>query len=776
MLRKILSVSWAVGLSLSKPVYKTQIRVARVHPLLESSPRLPYNSPAMISLLKLKLLAKMKFLERYNFVKKIYTACLSITLFLASVPAQTPQRPQPPPQGPVAEDVVRITTELVQADVVVTDKNDQIISDLGLSDFEIYDNGKKQDIKFMEFVSVETPRRIEGEPPSIRTAIEPDAAMVSAKELKRVMAFVIDDLTIPDADLPFVRELLLDFVNNKMAPGDLVAIVRTVGGKGMLQQFTSDRQLLRRAIATLNVITHPFKDTASPDPVGFKTIPQPLNVEGADSDTPDLTETGTQDISGPNDELNRLFRGLTTLTTANFLIDSLKEIPGHKNLVIVSGGIPIFEAGGNSGAAYSNVSYMLNRLSDNAIRAGVAVNTLDPRGLKATPGVVGFEATPARSGLGGVDVTFGRGGAQNQAVFGELLAGGSEHLGLSTVANATGGLSIVNTNDFKAGLEKILSRSKGYYTLAYRPSEKFDNKFHKIEVKVKRSGVRVFTQSGYLAKEEKPLEGPRTKEEEIAAAASSPLAQRDIDLIPVVALKLQPTKASVDIHILVDAKKLHFNQTADGKYQTSFDVVGFVFDQLGKLRGGFSETINANLTPENYQRALNERLDYSATTELPPGYFQLRAVVRETGTRSLGTFSKYLEIPDLRNGRLAMGSIFLISVDPAKNNESIPLLGLKQLSRKQELRYAVMIHNAKVKDGKPQPRSQLIISQGGNILFREPEQPIEVNNPAQVVKVGQLKLAGVKPGRYALTLIITDPLADKKVGTISRSIDFNVTE
>jgi VWFA-related protein len=709
-------------------------------------------------------------------MKKISAACLLITLLLGSVPAQTPQRAQPPQQEPGAEDVVRITTELVQADVVVTDKDDQIIPDLKLSDFDIYDNGKKQDIKFMEFVSVETPRRTEGQAPSTRIAIERDVPGVSARELKRVFAFVIDDLTIPDADLPSVRDLLLDFVNNKMGDGDLVAIVRTIGGKGLLQQFTSDRQLLRRAIATMNVITHPFKDTANPDPAGFRTIPRPVNAEGGDSDTPDLTETGTQDITSPNDEVNRLFRGLTALTTANFIIDSLKEIPGHKNLVIVSGGIPIFEAGGNSGAAYSNVSYMLNRLSDNAIRAGVAVNTLDPRGLKATPGVVGFEATPAMSGLGAVDPTFGRGGVQNQAVFGELLAGGSEHLGLSTVANATGGLSIVNTNDFKAGLNKIVARSKGYYTLAYRPSEKFDNKFHKIEVKVKRSGVKVLTQSGYLAKEEKPSKGPRTKEEEIAAAARSPLAQRDIDLTPVVTLKLQPNKATVDIHILVDAKKLHFNQTADGQYQTSFDVVGFVFDQLGKLRGGFSETINTRLTPENYRRALNEGLDYSATTELPPGYFQLRAVVRETGTGSLGTFSKYLEIPDLRNGRLAMSSIFLIGVDPANNNQAIALLGLKQLSRKQELRYAVMIHNAKLKDSKPQLRSQLIISQGSNILFREPEQPIEVNNPSQVVKVGQLRLAGVKPGRYALTLIITDPLADKKVGTISRSIDFNVTE
>src|SRR5205814_7474154 len=111
----------------------------------------------------------------------------------------------------------------------------------------------------------------------------------------------------------------------------------------------------------------------------------------------------------------------------------------------------------------------------NALRAGVVVNALDPRGLRASPGVVGFQATPPKSALGGADpndATFGRGGALDQAAFGSLLAGGAEHLGLSTVAKATGGVSVVNTNNFESGLEKILERSTGYYTLAYTPSQK----------------------------------------------------------------------------------------------------------------------------------------------------------------------------------------------------------------------------------------------------------------------------------------------------------------
>jgi hypothetical protein len=74
-------------------------------------------------------------------------------------------------------------------------------------------------------------------------------------------------------------------------------------------------------------------------------------------------------------------------------------------------------------------------------------------------------------------------------------------------------------------------------------------------------------------------------------------------------------------------------------------------------------------------------------------------------------------------------------------------------------------------------RSQLIISQGGKVLFREPEQEVEMKgtDASQLVKIGQLALGKVQPGRYVLTLVVTDPLADKGSQTLTRSVDFTVT-
>jgi len=670
------------------------------------------------------------------------------------------------------EDVIRITTSLVQTDVVVTDKNDQIIPDLKLEDFELYDNGKKQDLRFLEFVGIESGRRTEGTiPPGAKAALEAEsetAAGVTAKNIKRITAFVIDDLTIPVEDVQSVRKLLLDFVDNKMSDGDLVAIIRVVGGKGLLQQFTTDRRLLRRAISQIYITVNPYSSSDEAEP---SKMANPISTAAPESPTGAESSEAPPEIYSSNDDNVRFIRGLSALSTASFVIDSLKQIPGHKNMVIISAGIPIFEIH-SSGAAYSNVSYLLNRLSDKAVRSGVVINTLDPRGLKATPGVVSFKMTPAHSALGGNDpndFTFGRGGALDQAAFGDLLAGASEHLGLNTVAAVTCGVSVVNTNNFSGGLDKILSRSKGYYELAYSPGDKFDNKFHKLEIKVKRNGAKVFHHAGYVAREDRPR-SQQTPEQQVSAAAISPLASRDIDVTPNIAMKFAADgSAALDIHMLIDAKHVSFENSTDGNHSASLDIVGFVFDELARQKGGFSETINLNLTEEDYQRALKEGLTYTASTQVPPGYYQVRSVVRDSKSGQLGTFSKYLEVPDLSKGKLATSSLFLFAVN--QSGPPVPLLGLRQLSRKQDLRYAVSIYNAKMKDGKPLVRSQMIISQGGKVLFSELEQEIE-GAGTPLTKIGQLGLAKVPPGRYVLTMVISDPNDNKM--KIARSLDFTV--
>jgi VWFA-related protein len=710
-------------------------------------------------------------------MRKALALFLSTSLLSLCVAAQTVAPPQQQQQG--EEEVVRITSELVQTDVVVTDKDDRVINDLKLGDFEVYENGKKQDLKFIEYVGVDEGRRIEGARPDA----PPESARIerelSARDVRRVVAFVVDDLTIPFADMATVRQVLLDFVDNKMQQGDLVAIVRTVGGKGLLQQFTSDKQLLRRAISQLNYTSNYYSRFDNPDPPGLTEVdltPPGGGTASVSSNTAAANDALAKDVT---DETTNTMRGLIGLSTANSVIDSLRQIPGRKSLVLFSAGVPFLQTN-STGGLYATVSQVLDRLKDNALRSGVVVNTMDPRGLNATPGVgrVDDPRLNSQSALMGGNAGFGRGQSDlEKANLGEPLAGAGDHLSLRTLSNATGGVAVVNTNDFKAGLDKVLARSRGYYVLAYTPSEKFDNKFRKLDVKVRRDGTHIYKQAGYIAREESRA-APRTKQEEVMDAARSPLAKRDLDVSSNLSLKMTPPKgADLGINLLVDPKTLNFTQS-DDKYHTIFDVVGFILDGVGKTRGGFSETINANLTPAEYQEAMRTGLTYSADTQLPPGYYQLRAVVREEGTGNLGTVSRYIEVPDLTKGRLAMSSVFLYTVDLAGPSTPVPMTAVRRLSRKQDLRYSAVIYNAKLEGGKPQLRSQTIISRGDKVVYRGAEQAVVPlgSDPTQVFTVDQVGLSKAAPGRYVLTLTITDTLADKKTQTITRSIDFDIVE
>jgi VWFA-related protein len=737
-------------------------------------------------------------------MKKILSSVLSLLLMVPLAIAQGLQQPQPPQQQQNDQDeIVRITSQLVQVDAVVTDKNDQIIPDLKLDDFKVYENGKRQDLQFLEFVSVDAGPRTEGTINVAGRPVEPEVSRnLTARDLHRVFAFVIDDLTIPFEDIATVRKMLTDFVDNKMREGDLVAIVRVVGGNGLLQQFTSDKRILRRAISQINAQLTPysaFNNLTAPGSINTD-LAQAASAELAPIQ-PDVNSSANLDLEASQDSTVKSLRALSTLVTAGEVIDSMKLLPGRKNLMLLSGGLPLFESGPEQvtvgGAPMtveeirfydSSVNYLVRQLTDRASRAGVVINTLDVRGLKAQRGVSRFtdpgnEASSAL--LGGMTNSSASPGAgvfgrrPNAGAFDNLaLDTMSGHQGLQLLADTTGGVSVVNTDNFGAALDRVVARSS-YYLLAYKPSESFDGKFHKLEIKVNHPGAKVYTRVGYYATADAPAKA-LTKEQTIVRAAASPLAKRDVNVAGRLQYRFTPdNRADVDINLVIDANNLDFKQEADGKFHAAFDVVGFVINSLGKSQDGFSQTVTSNFSPEEYKQAQANGISFTGHALLPPGYYQLRAVVRDVDTGRLGTISQYLEVPDLAKKRLTMSSVFLYGVDLAQGNKAtpIPLNATRQLPRKLDLRYATVIYNPKLNAGASQLRSQIIISQGSKVAFKSPEQPIsgQVQN-GQIAFVGQIGLPKAHTGRYVITLVVTEPVSDKKTQSVVRSIDFNLVD
>src|SRR5215468_1277347 len=87
-------------------------------------------------------------------------------------------------------DVVRISAQLVQIDVLVTDKSNRPVTGLQREDFEIYDNNKAQHITHFAYESSKVS--------SISSDLNSSPAglprALTASEVKRVIAFVVDTL------------------------------------------------------------------------------------------------------------------------------------------------------------------------------------------------------------------------------------------------------------------------------------------------------------------------------------------------------------------------------------------------------------------------------------------------------------------------------------------------------------------------------------------------------------------------------------------------------
>jgi hypothetical protein len=87
---------------------------------------------------------------------------------------------------------------------------------------------------------------------------------------------------------------------------------------------------------------------------------------------------------------------------------------------------------------------------------------------------------------------------------------------MQSLASETDGIAVVNTNDLKAGLQRVTNQLKAYYLLGYySTNRKFDGKARRISVKVKQPGIDVKARRGYTA----PSEAERTA---LASAVSTP--------------------------------------------------------------------------------------------------------------------------------------------------------------------------------------------------------------------------------------------------------------
>lgn len=750
----------------------------------------------------------------------VFVAVGLILPLTLSTSAQERKGQEAKPQG----EVLRIETELVQIDVVVADKQGKLVRDLKREDFTLLEDGKPQTISHF---SVGTAGRQ-------ATWLKPAAAKTAGKAVNtapaptsnsgRYLVLAVDDLHLAPGSLMPAKQALLRFVEQQLAGDDQIALVTTSGSLGMYQQFTTDRDAIKRAVNRLSVRER--QATSSSD------IPRitPYQAELIEMNDRDALELAVQEamarLGMMRDQAENMARAqarmiiaqntnvtVATLGTLENVVRGLKDLPGRKVIALLSDG---FLLGGFREGRHFDV----RRITDAATRAGVVIYSIDARGLIAMPSTMdasqpGFADTGA---LGGARMRI------------EHTALEAQRDGIYALARDTGGLAVFNNNDLNVGLQKVLDDTETYYLLAFEPTVSYrDGRFRKLEIRLPgRPDLKVRTRKGYFAPDDKAAEkearaiakaAEKDKDKPPEKLAKEAQAKRDAQVregvgalyslrgIPVelstsfVNTAPEGSVASLVAHI--DANGLKFTSAGD-RQRATLEIVGLIFDEAGKVAESFSEKMEMNLRPASLENLLKKGVIYQKFIKLKPGHYNVRLVAREDGATQLGSASNWIEIPDLNKKQLVLSSIFFMTPDeaanPAQAAQPIAAGTNKDGDKKQDERtvqiyrrfprdahfdFMIFAYNAKLDaKGVADLIVQAQVYSGSKLVFAAPPRSIFPNppagakpagneqpalDPARIPYLARLSLTDFEPGNYELRLVVIDRSA--KLST-RRSINF----
>jgi VWFA-related protein len=392
--------------------------------------------------------------------------------------AQTPQAPatkQPEQERPTF--TAGVTA--VSLDAIVRDNKDVFVADLKKDEFEIFEDGVKQEVTSFTLVHGGRVHNLLTPPPApTQEGIILPPSRPRNDAAGRIFLIIVDDLHLEFRNTGRIRDLFKRISRTLVHEGDMFAIVST-GPSSIAIDPTYDRKILDDSIK---------KITGN----GLKPSDVIQGAEGAE---------------GPSEVR---YRANVAFSTVHDMLTQMERISNRRKAVIwVSNGYdfdpfaesrlgedPVFggrfgqtrEEGReqrdqfNRGQTFSDADLAreLGEITRTANRANATLYTIDPRGLVA-----------------GADLDE----QLDPVEYGEHVRKTQDSL--RVLADETGGIAVVNQNDFDKALKRIDNETSDYYVLGYSSSNPDPMKrSRKIEVKVSRPETRVISRTSYSLKQQ----------------------------------------------------------------------------------------------------------------------------------------------------------------------------------------------------------------------------------------------------------------------------------
>jgi len=677
------------------------------------------------------------------------------------------------------DDVVKVTTKLVQVDAIVTDKQGRSVTDLRPEDFELSENGRIRQITNFSYISLSGEPLIPQQTISNRTSKRDVRESVPPltlhaghpEQVRRAIAILIDDFGLSFESFARLRTALEKFIDEHTSPTDFIGVIRGSGGPGSMQQFTVNKAQIIATIKRLRWY-----------PTGRGGMSAYDSMSPIDNDETGRTLEGYSNNRPMNLSVKEYFGG--SLGALGFVIDGMSQFPGRKSIVLISDNLPVT----NRDAQVNGVTRILDNLIRRANQFSIVISTMDARGLSKP----GMTADDSQYDLAAnqIDTRVRNRGISNVV----------QQDPLQYIATQTGGVFIHDNNDLAVGLQRIVDSEQGYYLLAYRPDdvdvspEKARSKSYKVMLRLKRPELELHTRSEFrratLSRDDStPLRG---KDDYLREALTSPFVREDVRL-RMTAFFSGGAEFKILLH--VNATDLEFEKSSDDTYEASLDMVAVAFDVNGKVAAQLARSQTVRVPLSAYEQLLRDGFVYSVSVPIKlPGAYQLRLALRDSSGR-LGSDSQFVEFPDSKKKQLTVSGLAVQRIDPFIGSNG-PRNANYQLGRNPAsggpavrgfkagdlLMYSYLIYGERPTSvtGAPALFSQIRLFRAGKEVFTGKETPVTTSQRSSgggIVAIDSFRLGErLEPGEYFLQVVVIDKLAPAQKQLSDQWLDFEIVK
>ncbi|MGO4209299.1 VWA domain-containing protein [Terriglobus sp. 2YAB30_2] len=577
---------------------------------------------------------KTETMKRYSGSMKL-TAALTLPMLLgASTVAQTASQVpnQQPGQAPVF--TISVRSEIVLTNVVARDKQGNVVKDLKATDFTVFENGKPQKVSTFDFQNVDLAAALKEQTTVAGTTSIAKMLERSIGEDKqalrdhRLIVIFFDLSSMQQSDIDRGVDSAKEYINKKMAPADLVAVVSMDTSLKLVQDFTAERQSLLRAVGSFN----------GTEGQGF--------ASGGNGDSEGTADDASSFVADDSE-----YNALNTDRSLYAILQvakSLERVDQRKSLLYFSGGL-------TRNGIENQAS--LRAATNAATKANMSIYSVDTRGLQALP-PVGDASTGSTRGTSAYN------GAAMQS---RLDSNFSSQETLASLSSDTGGKAFFDSNDFGPAFQAIQHDTEAYYIIGFRSTDqRRDGSFRKLQVKINRPDIKLDYRPGYYA----PADFQHQKNEDRELALNEQL-RSDAPAVDV-AVYLQAlyfrqndNHFFVPVSLIVPGSQIPFTEVKD-QSKATIDIIGNVKNAQQIVVGSARETVKLQLDAN--QQVQRKNIQYSTGFSLAPGRYHLKFVVRENQSGNMGSFETDINVPDMKKVPLKLSSVLVANQRTPNNN------------------------------------------------------------------------------------------------------------